>query len=473
MSSRGIADVSDARDPDARDLDANETDDVTGRLARSSHRYRYADLPDDVLLLARACLLDWTAVSVAGSDEEATQIVRTEARAEGATPRATLIGTGERVSAVQAALVNGTAAHALDFDDVSQAMDGHPSAALWPALVALAEEVPLDGRVLLEAFVVGFELECVVGRLMGPDHYAAGWHATETIGVIGAALACAHALGLSDEQRQIAIGLAATQAAGMKVNFGTMAKPLHAGLAAANGLRAARLAARGFTANPAILDVARGFVSLYAGSGDETEAFRLARTDFHLRDVMFKVHAACFFTHSSIDGVSELVAAHDLTPGDIRSIELRVPPQHLTACNISDPSTPLEAKFSLRFTAGMAAARRDLGSEGFSPEVVADPALRALHDKVVVVADPAQRRVYESLVSLTTTDGITVRASVDMAQSRREGAEVQWTRVEGKARQLVAGVLGSGAASAVVDAVSAIDDAPSVEALVAAATRPS
>src|SRR5215203_7194419 len=222
---------------------------LTGRLVAGVRDLRYDDLPADVIVIAKHCLLDWLGVTLAGSREPLAQMLRDEVAEQGGRPQATLIGTDARASTQQAALVNGAASHALDFDDVHLVMNGHPSVPVLPALLALAEAHDGDGRALIAAFVAGVEVECRIGALVMPGHYNAGFHATGTLGAFGAAAACAHLLALDTDQWQIALAIAGTQAGGLKAMFGTMCKPLHAGKAAANGLLAATLAARGFTAN--------------------------------------------------------------------------------------------------------------------------------------------------------------------------------------------------------------------------------
>jgi 2-methylcitrate dehydratase PrpD len=204
----------------------------------------FDDLPDDVVELARQCTLDWLAVTLAGSGEPVSRLVAAEVLDQGGAPQASLIGRPERVAAAHAALANGTAGHALDYDDVAGTFLGHPSAPVLPALLALAERGERSGRDVVAAFVAGFEAESLLGRTIVPGHYERGWHTTATLGTFGAAAACAHLLGLDEVRWAHAFGLAATQAGGLKASFGTMGKPFHAGRAAQAGLLAATLARR-------------------------------------------------------------------------------------------------------------------------------------------------------------------------------------------------------------------------------------
>ena len=223
-------------------------------------------MPESVRATARAAILDGLACAVAGRDERVTRELRGFALEQGSHPRATLWGTGERVSPALAALVNGAAAHALDFDDVSWAMNGHPTVPLLPAAFASAEAAGCSGEQLLRAYVVGFEVEARLGQALGKPHYERGWHATSTMGVFGAAAASGVLLGLDEAALRRAFGIALSRASGTRANFGTDTKPLHAGLAARAGLEAAELAARGVSAREDALEMSMGLADLYGGA---------------------------------------------------------------------------------------------------------------------------------------------------------------------------------------------------------------
>lgn len=443
---------------------------VTAEVTRRAAVLRFEDLPPDVVEVAKHCILDWFGVALAGAAEPVTRILREQALSEGGAPQAVLVGTGERVSRSQAALVNGTASHALDFDDVSSAMGGHPSVPVLPALLALAEGLDLDGKTFLTAFVAGFEAECRVGRLMAPEHYSRGFHATGTVGTFGATAACAAALDLTQDQWQTAFGIAGTQAAGLKSMFGTMCKPFHAGKAALNGLSAALLAQQGFTAHPEVLDVAQGFPATQTTSVDPIRALELQPGEFDLRDVLFKFHAACYFTHSSIEGLLRLRETHGLRPEQVADVELRVPPQHLDACNISEPATPLEGKFSLRFTSALALAGAQTTDRAFTADSVRDPNLVSLRDRVRVTPDPGQEHNHTSQVRVTLTTGDVLTDSVDMSiPTPAADLPRQWERLVTKFHGLADPVLGAERAAELVCAVQHLEQQSSSAALAALA----
>src|SRR5215469_13354015 len=223
---------------------------LTRTLAERACAVSYDALPEPVRELARQCVLDYLGVGLAGADDQLVCILLDELSEAGGTAQAGVIGHGARLPVGAAALVNGAIAHALDYDDVNLAMPGHPSVAILPALLALAEEKQASGKAVIAAFVAGYETCCRIGMAMRPGHYTRGFHATGTVGGFGAAAACAHLLGLDAEATARALGIAGTQSAGLKSQFGTMCKPFHAGRAAQTGLLAARLAARGFSSRP-------------------------------------------------------------------------------------------------------------------------------------------------------------------------------------------------------------------------------
>src|SRR6266436_5694010 len=246
---------------------------MTQALAHRIATLRYEDLPADIIAIAKHCVLDWVAVAVQGTREPVATILAEQVAAEGGSDCATLIGRGRGASPRQAALVNGAASHALDYDDVNIRMMGHPTAAILPAVLALAESRGASGRDLIAAFVAGYETECEIGEIVSPSHYARGFHATGTVGTFGAAAACAHLCRLDGSAVATALGIAGTQAAGLKSMFGTMCKPLHAGKAAYHGLMAAKLASRGFTSRTDVVECGQGFARTHSPDFNPDRAF--------------------------------------------------------------------------------------------------------------------------------------------------------------------------------------------------------
>lgn len=435
---------------------------LTAILTEVGARVRFEDLPEDVVFLAKQCVLDWVGVALAGSSQPLSELLLDELTEQGGNQQATLIGRGARATMQQAALFNGAASHALDYDDVNVAMSGHPTVPVLPGLLALAEARHLSGKDLIEAFVAGLETECRLGMLVNPGHYARGWHATGTLGTFGSAAACASAMRLDEERWQHALGIAAAQAAGLKSMFGTMCKPFHAGKAAANGLLAASLAARGFTSNPEAIETHQGFAAT------QTPAIQLDRflagppEGFAIRSVLFKYHAACYGTHSAIEGILRLKAAHHLSPADVGAIHLRVPEAALSMCNIQDPATALEGKFSLRFTAALALESDDTGEAAFTDERVRDSALRAVLERVTVTGDSGLAGGTE--VRLDLNDGRSLEAQVDVNVPASD-LDLQWQRLAAKFIGLASPVVGQTRANALLAAISRLEDMPDVAAL--------
>jgi 2-methylcitrate dehydratase PrpD len=402
---------------------------LTRTLAEQARTLSYADLPEDVRTLARQCLLDYVACTLAGAQDELTGIVLAEMQEQGGPSVATVIGHGTRLPVLSAALVNGSASHALDFDDVNMAMTGHPSVVLLSALLALAEERGSSGRDVMAAFVAGYELQCRLGLLLAPGHYnTLGFHATATLGSFGAAAACAHLLGLDADRFASALGIAGTQAAGLKSMFGTMCKPLHAGKAAYHGLLAARLAQRGFTSRADVLECPQGFARTHSPDFNPADAMAEPPGGFHIRNNLFKYHAACYMTHAPIEAARKLRDQYGLTPDLIAAIRLRLDESCDRVCNIPAPRTGLEAKFSLRLTTAMALAGVDTSGLGsYSEQTATDPTLVALRDKVEFDFQNGRRNTLAD-IEVVLTDGRTVAAAHDAgipeADITRQGARL-------------------------------------------------
>ncbi|MGH7039540.1 MAG: MmgE/PrpD family protein [Stellaceae bacterium] len=442
---------------------------LTRDLAARAASLRDDELPEAMRELARQCVLDYLGVALAGAADPLVRIVLDELAEAGGTPQASLIGHQGRLPALSAALVNGAAGHALDYDDVNLAIPGHPSVAILPALLALAERERSPGRAVLTAFVAGYETACRIGAALRPGHYDLGFHATGTVGCFGAAAACAHLLGLDTERTAAALGIAGTQAAGLKSQFGTMCKPFHAGKAAQNGLLAALLARRGFSSRPDLVECVQGF-ALTHGPDFAPEA---ARADppggFHLRANLFKYHAACYLTHAPIEAARRLREEHRLTPEAIRGITLRLDRSCDRVCNIPAPIDGLESKFSLRQTVAMALSGVDTASLlAYSEENARDPALIGLRERLVL---DFQSGWPQSLAELEVTlpDGRQVSARHDAGIPAADIAG-QGRRLAAKFDALAAPVLGAPRARELRETIAVLDDLAEIGTLARLAT---
>jgi len=312
------------------------------------------------------------------------------AQAEGGAPLCTVVGTGRRTGAVWAALCNGTAAHALDFDDTNFALMGHPSAPVLAAALAAGELALADGRSVLHAFLLGFEVETTLAEVINPLHYEHGWHATCTLGTLGAAAAAARLLGLDAAQTRHALAVAASQASGLKENFGTMTKPFHAGHAGRSGVLSAMMAREGWTASEHALEGPQGFFSVLGAGKCRLEPLGTLGAPWKIltTGVAVKPYPSCACTHSIIDSTLELRRAHGIRPEDVEEVTVGVGGGVPRILIHSRPRTGLEAKFSAQFSAAAALADGRVGLATFQDERAQDPDIRALMERVKMVVDP-------------------------------------------------------------------------------------
>ncbi|MBS0559927.1 MAG: MmgE/PrpD family protein [Proteobacteria bacterium] len=420
---------------------------LTRHLAARAAATTLDALTPDARAVVRHCVLDYLGCALAGASEPLALMLLDEMQEQGGAAQASVIGHRARLPAASAALVNGAASHALDYDDVNMAMPGHPTVAILPALLALAEARGAGGAAVAAAFAAGYELQCRVGRLVAPGHYdGLGFHATATIGSFGAAAACAHLLGLDAERTATALGIAATQAAGLKSMFGTMCKPLHAGKASYHGLLAARLAARGFTSRTDALECAQGFARTHGPDFKPAAALADPGPDGYLRANLFKYHAACYLTHAPIEAARSLRLAHGVTPERVARIVLRIDDAADRICNIAAPRTGLESKFSLRQTIAMALAGVETGAlASYSEELAADPVLAALREKVSIDFQTGWPHPKAAL-DLHLTDGTVLTAAHDAGVPAADLDE-QGMRLEAKFAALAVPAIGEARAA--------------------------
>lgn len=309
-----------------------------------------AELPVTALQMARLSLQDWVVCGLAGIEEPLAGKLRAFALAEGGQPVASVFGGGA-VPARMAALVNGATSHALDFDDTHFAHIGHLSVGIYPAALAAGEAVDASLEDVVEAFLIGAEAAIRIGIALGAVHYNRGFHQTATAGAFGATLAAGRLYGLDRQQMRAAIGLCATRASGLKSQFGTMGKPYNAGIAAANGIEAASLAALGMTSADDGLDGAQGFLPTHSDA-PEPVAARQQTDRFLFQDNKYKFHACCHGLHAMIEALNA-VASQVGDPAGITAVEIRTNPRWLRVCNNPAPRTGLEVKFSYAWLAGM------------------------------------------------------------------------------------------------------------------------
>ena len=436
---------------------------LTDQLWERFGRLTVDHIPADVLAVAHQCILDWFGCALAGSREPLSRMLRDELADDGGA--CSLVGTSRRADPLKAALINGAAGHALDFDDSSAVMLGHPSAPVLPAVLAAAEQDRRSGSDALAAYVVGVEVQSRIGMAIGDEHYAKGWHTTSTVGVLGAAAAVGRLLGLDAEAFGTTMGIAASSSSGLKANFGTMTKPLHAGQAAERGLLAARLAARGYTAGRDAVGGSQGLAQA-AGNG----RLDLARIEqwgdgWATAQTLFKHHAACHCTHAGLEATTSLLT-NGVNADEIERITVTVNPSVLDMCGIPEPSTGLEAKFSLRGTQALVLAGADTAApSSFEDGPINSPDVQALIQKVVVETDDRLGDLATRVEVLTP--GGPHRAAGDVSRPSTD-IRAQGEQLRRKFDTLANAVLGETAAAALagrLSDLSAVEDTGELLAL--------
>lgn len=439
---------------------------LTPELAARAAALRLDDLPAAVRHWASRALADTLACAVAGASEAVVgQVQAVLPMAPGAS---VLIGQTGRAHVLDAAQINGVAAHALDFDDCNLEMDGHPSVSIVPALVALADRQDASGADLLTAYVAGVEAEIRIARLSNPAHADRGWHPTVTFGVLGAAVACGRLLNLQAPQMAVAIGIAASCASGLRANSGTMTKPLHAGQANRNGLQAALLAQAGFTANPAALEHKFGYMAAFNGSvpADLSPALEGWGQDYALLapGIAIKQYPCCAFIHCAIDAASAL--RDDIDGAEIAAVEVALHPRRLKNIDRPQPRDGLDAKFSTQYLTARALLAGRVGFADFEPPLLDDAATKALAARVRLSAHDAED-LSLGHVTVTLADGRRLKASASVAMGRGPANPMTEAQFRAKFDDCTRAVLSAAQADALHAGLAALADQPSTRALTA------
>lgn len=444
---------------------------------------RFEDLPAEALRIGRRCILDTVGLYIAGAQEPSLRILIEDALAQGGRPEALMPGTGtQKVPAPLAARVLGTAGHAHDWDDTQVSHDPahvyglltHPSVPPLTAALVTAEKLGIDdGRAVMLAFQLGFEIECKISEWMTPRHYRRGHHSSGTVGTFGACIATAKLLGLDREALGNAIGIAASLAAGIRCNFGTMTKPLHVGRAAENGVTAATLAARGFTADPSALDGPWGFFAVMGEGYTEGKAEAGFGNPLTIVEpgVSIKPFPSGILTHQSMDAMLKLVRDHDLKPDQVKAVRF------YAGRNITEPirypiaQNHLQAKFSMPALLSMIVLCRRASHHEFEDAFVAGEAMQDLQRRTEVILDPeidgAGYDKIRSRIEVDTHDG---RTLVQWADERYRGGPsnpISDADLEEKFRMCAEGVLDRREQDEAVDIVRSFDAGANVRRLMA------
>ena len=415
-----------------------------------------AEIPESAKTMARFSLFDWMVCGRAGVGEPLARILRDYVAAEGGRPIASVFGGGQ-APARAVALVNGATSHALDYDDTHFGHVGHPSVGIYPAALAVGEEVGASAAAVADAFLIGAEASVRLGMVLGSVHYNRGFHQTATAGAFGATIAAGRLYDLTRDQMRVALGLCATRASGLKSQFGTMGKPYNAGLAAANGVECAGLARLGFTSADDGVMGPQGFVATHSDAPSEVGVWDAPPPGtFVFEQIKYKLHACCHGTHAMIEALATVRRVHHLTADRVAAIHLRTSPRWLSVCDIKAPRTGLEVKFSYAWLAGMVLSGLPTSADRtYSDALAADPGLAAFAGKIKVTGD-AKVNDMQAAGEIALTDGTVLPLAHDLAAPL--GPEV----LEASLRAKATGLLGPEAESlwqAVVqlDALSASD----------------
>ncbi len=387
-----------------------KTHGLTKEVAAFIVNTRYDDLPGEALRIAVRCLIDGAGVILSGSTDEASVILREYLEGLGGRGEAAVLGTKLRLPSPAAALANGTSGHAQDFDDTQLSVSPdrisglltHPTTPVLAAALAEGEVRGISGKEFLNAFILGFEVECKIAEAINPIHYKKGYHTTGTIGAFGAAAASGRILGLSEGQMRCALGIVASMSAGIRANFGTMTKPLHAGRAAENGVTAARLARLGFISDPNVLENPWGFFRILGDSFDAEAISGKLGTPYTMVEpgVSIKPYPSGVLSHPSMNAMLDLVSQYDLQYGDVDEIYLYAASNILNPLRYALPQTGLEGKFSLPFCLTSILLRRRAGIKEFSDEFVRSSQVQAMMKRVKTVLDPEiEARGYAKILS--------------------------------------------------------------------------
>jgi 2-methylcitrate dehydratase PrpD len=450
---------------------------------------RLADFPAEAVGIAKRCIVDGLGVMLAGSTQDAGRILHEHVQGTDARGLATVFGPRPfKTGSASAALVNGTAGHALDWDDTQLATSAdrifglltHPTMPPLVAALAVGEPRKISGAQLLEAFLTGFEVECKIAEAIHPNHYKKGFHSSGTVGTFGAAVATAKLLGLDPTQTAHTLAIAASSASGIRVSFGSMTKPLHVGRAAANGVTAAELAARGFTGGKDALDPPWGFFQTFShGEGfDPARIIPLLGKPHTIISpgVSIKPYPCGVLGHPTMDAMRRLVLKHDVKPDEILGIRVRAGSNILNPLRYPIATNELEAKFCPAFMVSAIALRRKAGIHEFNDEFVQSAPVQALMRKVERVLDPEiEAKGWEKIRSTVEVDLIDGRTLVEHADERyRGGPDLPFTRDElyEKWSDCAALVLPQTAVDEAFELVEGLERLADVTTLVRALTAP-
>jgi len=456
---------------------------ITKYVAAYASAATFSDFPPEAIRIGKRCVLDGLGVILAGSVQDCTRIVREFSLNSGQGSGATAFGKNPvKLSVALAALVNGTAGHAMDWDDTQLSTTAdrifglltHPTIPPLAASLAVAEMLGgVSGKDFLTAFVTGFEVECKIAEAIRPRHYEQGFHSSGTIGTFGAAVAAAKLIGLDREELRNLLGITASMASGIRVNFGTMTKPLHVGRAAQNGVSAALLAQGGYQADPDGLDGPWGFFQVFGGGVDADRIVDKLGNPYSIVEpgVSVKPYPCGSLTHPSMDAMRAVVMKNDVKPDDVREVVLYAGNNILNPIRYVTAENELQAKFCMPFLLAAIIISRKAGVQEFTPAFVQSQAVRSLMQKIRTEFDPAiEARGYDKMrsrVELTLKNG---KKIVEDADDRYRGGPenpLSDDDLTDKFADCSQSIVNDAIQKEIVSTVFELEDLPSMDSLIA------
>ncbi|MBW1696835.1 MAG: MmgE/PrpD family protein [Deltaproteobacteria bacterium] len=447
---------------------------VTAEAASFIESVEIEDIPGEAIRIGTRCVLDGLGLIVSGSDERAVRILAEDAREQGGRPEALLLGCGDvKVPATIAARILGTSGHAHDWDDSQVSLDPnhlyglltHPTIPpLSSALAATQKIGGVSGKAFLLGFLTGFEVECKISEWMLPRHYKAGMHSSGTVGTFGAYAAAARLMGLTGERLRWGFGIAASLAAGIRVNFGTMTKPLHVGRAAENGMTAAILASRGFTAAPDALDGPWGFFAVHGCGVSEDKIKQGFGNTWSIVDpgVSIKPYPCGILTHPTMDLMLRLVTENDIKPEQIDQITVYAASNILNPIRYQVAENHLQAKFCLAAELAMIALNRKAGKIEFSDEFVRSEAMQTMQRKIRTQHDPDIEKLgfdkIRSKIKIDLKDGRSIQGVADERYRGGPDNPMSDAELEEKVRACCAGILDNAEQNKLIETAWSIQD---------------
>ena len=442
---------------------------TTEKVAQFIVQTTFEQIPPEAIQVAKGALVDGLGVAIAGSQTDIGRIVSRWAKDMGGALIAGVIGAGFKTAPAIAARTNGTMGHALDYDDVTK-NTGHPTPPLLPVLLAVGEAQHASGRELLEAYAVGFELESKLGNCMSRKHYAHGWHSTSIFGTMGAAAAAAKLLKLDVWQTQMALGVAASEAGGLRQNFGTMTKPYHAGLAASNGVIAATLARQGFTSAPDIIEGEFGFLRVFGMPGEYDER-KISDTLGHpwnlvAHGIGLKPYPCCRNAHRPLDAMLALVQEHQFAPHDVERIECEISAHVTKVMTYPKAHSGLEGKFCLPYCLAVAVCDQRVGIRQFADTRVNEAQVQSLSDRVHII-HPYNKTEWDTeellpcIVRVRLNDGRVLEQSAGAPRGDPDNP-LSWEQIADKYRDCARELLSEGDVEHTLDLMQRLEELPNL-----------